>query len=61
MAFRMQASVPELTDLSTESEATLNMYGPDVRRKGSFAYNCLLARRLVERGVPVAVDVAPQR
>ena len=50
MAYRMQTSVPELTDLSTESEATLRMYGPDVHRKGSFAYNCLIARRLAERG-----------
>ncbi|MGI9473356.1 MAG: DUF1501 domain-containing protein, partial [Rubripirellula sp.] len=50
MAYRMQASVPELTDLSTETEATLKMYGPDVQRKGSFAYNCLIARRLAERG-----------
>lgn len=51
MAFRMQASVPELVDLSGESEATLSMYGPDVRRPGSYAANCLLARRLLERGV----------
>ena len=50
MAYKMQASVPELTDLSTESEATLKMYGPDVQRKGSYAYNCLIARRLAERG-----------
>ncbi|MEO1528470.1 MAG: DUF1501 domain-containing protein [Planctomycetota bacterium] len=50
MAYRMQASVPELTDLSTETQATLEMYGPDVTRKGSFAYNCLIARRLAERG-----------
>ena len=50
MAYRMQASVPELTDLSTETEATLKMYGPDVQRKGSYAYNCLIARRLAERG-----------
>lgn len=50
MAYRMQASVPELTDLSSETEATLAMYGPDVTRKGSFAYNCLIARRLAERG-----------
>lgn len=50
MAYKMQASVPELTDLSTETEATLKMYGPDVQRKGSFAYNCLIARRLAERG-----------
>ena len=52
LAYRMQMSVPELTDLSGESEATLAMYGPDVHRPGSFARNCLLARRLAERGVP---------
>jgi uncharacterized protein (DUF1501 family) len=51
MAFRMQASVPELTDLSQESAATLELYGPDASRPGSFAANCLLARRMVERGV----------
>jgi Protein of unknown function (DUF1501) len=51
LAFRMQASVPELTDLTSESAATLDMYGPDARRPGSFAANCLLARRLIERGV----------
>jgi hypothetical protein len=51
MAFRMQASVPELTDLSGESAATLAAYGPDVTRPGSYAANCLLARRLLERGV----------
>lgn len=51
LAYRMQASVPELTDLSREPAAVLEMYGPDVRRPGSFAYNCLLARRLAERGV----------
>jgi hypothetical protein len=51
MAFRMQSSVPELTDLSKESAATLEMYGPDVRKPGTYAYNCLLARRLAERGV----------
>jgi Protein of unknown function (DUF1501) len=50
MAYRMQASVPELTDFATESQSTLDMYGPDVKRPGSFAYNCLMARRLVERG-----------
>ncbi len=50
MAYRMQASVPELTDLSDEPEHVLAMYGPDVKRRGSFAYNCLMARRLVERG-----------
>ena len=51
MAFRMQASVPELTDLSGESQGTLDMYGPDVREPGTFAANCLLARRLAERDV----------
>lgn len=50
MAFKMQASVPELTDLSGEPESVLALYGPDVRRKGSYAYNCLMARRLAERG-----------
>jgi uncharacterized protein (DUF1501 family) len=51
MAFRMQASVPELTDLSKEPDRVLDAHGPDVRRPGSFAANCLLARRLAERGV----------
>lgn len=51
MAYRMQASVPELTDFSTEPKHVLESYGPDVTRQGSFAYNCLMARRLVERGV----------
>jgi uncharacterized protein (DUF1501 family) len=51
MAFRMQMSVPELTNFSDEDPATLEMYGPDVTRPGSFAANCLLARRLAERGV----------
>jgi len=51
MAFRMQASVPELTDVSREPEKLLESYGPDVRKPGSFAANCLLARRLAERGV----------
>ncbi len=51
MAFKMQTSVPELTDISKESRAVLDMYGPDVERKGSYAHNCLLARRLLERGV----------
>ncbi len=53
MAFRMQTSVPELTDLSKESAATLEMYGPDVKRTGSFTHAAILARRLVERGVRV--------
>src|SRR5439155_17648690 len=51
MAFRMQTAVPELVDLSRESSKVLDMYGPDVRRPGSFASHCLLARRLAERGV----------
>ena len=51
MAFRMQSSVPELTDISSESPETLAMYGPDVDQPGSFARNCLLARRMAERDV----------
>jgi hypothetical protein len=51
MAYRMQASVPELSDLTTESNATLDLYGPDVLRPGSFAGNSLRARRLAEKGV----------
>jgi len=51
MAFRMQTSVPGLTDLSTEPETTFDAYGPDSRKPGSFAANCLLARRMIERGV----------
>jgi hypothetical protein len=51
MAFRMQASVPELTDLSKEPEHTFELYGPDARKPGTYAANCLLARRLAERGV----------
>jgi hypothetical protein len=51
MAFRMQASVPELTDLSKEPQHILDLYGPDVKKPGTFAANCLLARRLAERGV----------
>jgi hypothetical protein len=51
MAFRMQASVPELTDLSGESDETFELYGPDARTPGTFAANCMLARRLCERGV----------
>ncbi|MFG0259626.1 MAG: DUF1501 domain-containing protein, partial [Phycisphaerales bacterium JB041] len=51
MAYRMQMSVPELTDFGDEDAGTLEMYGPEVNRPGSFAANCLLARRLVERGV----------
>jgi hypothetical protein len=51
LAFRMQASVPELTDLNDETEQTIEAYGPQSRIKGTYASNCLLARRLVERGV----------
>jgi hypothetical protein len=51
MAFRMQTSVPELTDISKESKETLDLYGPDVSKPGTFAASALLARRLVERGV----------
>lgn len=51
MAYRMQTSVPELTNISDESEKTLEMYGPEVTKPGTFAANCLLARRLAERGV----------
>lgn len=51
MAFRMQTSVPELTDISKESKETIELYGDDARKPGTFAYNCLLARRLAERGV----------
>ncbi|HWD38123.1 MAG TPA: DUF1501 domain-containing protein, partial [Fimbriimonas sp.] len=51
LAFRMQISVPELVDISKEPSNILEMYGPDVHRAGSYAYNCLLARRLSERGV----------
>ncbi|MFM1871131.1 MAG: hypothetical protein RL398_553 [Planctomycetota bacterium] len=50
LAYAMQASVPELCDLSAEPDSVLASYGPDVRRKGSYAYNCLMARRLLERG-----------
>jgi Protein of unknown function (DUF1501) len=51
LSFRMQASVPELIDLSKESKETLAAYGPDVTRHGSYAANCLMARRLAERDV----------
>jgi len=51
MAFRMQTSVPELTDLSKEPARTFELYGPDSRKPGTFAANCLMARRLAERGV----------
>jgi hypothetical protein len=51
MAFRMQTSVPELTDLKKESPETLAMYGPDAAKPGTYAHNCVMARRLAERGV----------
>ena len=51
MAFRMQSSVPELVDTSSEPEHILEMYGPDVSKPGTFGRNCLLARRMAERGV----------
>lgn len=51
MAYRMQASVPELTDFRSEPRHVLESYGPGVHEQGTFAYNCLMARRLIERGV----------
>ena len=51
MAFRMQSSVPELTDLSKEPESIYQLYGEAARKPGTFAYNALMARRLAERGV----------
>jgi len=51
MAFRMQSSVPDLVDFSGESKATIDLYGDDVKKPGTFAASTLLARRLVERGV----------
>jgi hypothetical protein len=51
MAYRTQSSVPEATDVANEPESVLGLYGPDVKKPGTFAANCLLARRLAERGV----------
>ncbi|MEI7686594.1 MAG: DUF1501 domain-containing protein [Planctomycetota bacterium] len=51
MAYRMQTAVPDLVDLRSEPNHIANLYGPDARRPGSFAYNCILARRMAERGV----------
>lgn len=51
LAYRMQTSVPELTDLTGEPESVYDLYGPDSRRPGTYASNCILARRMVERGV----------
>ncbi|HLX64331.1 MAG TPA: DUF1501 domain-containing protein [Planctomycetota bacterium] len=53
MAFRMQTSVPELIDLSKEPQSVLDLYGPEVKKPGTYAHSALLARRLVERGVRV--------
>ena len=47
----MQSSVPDLTDLSKEPDSTFELYGPDSRKPGTYAANCLMARRLAERGV----------
>ena len=51
LAFEMQRSIPELLDFQQETQATLDLYGTDVHTQGTYAYNCLLARRLAERGV----------
>src|ERR1041385_5468865 len=51
LAYRMQSSVPDVTDFSREPESVLKLYGEDARKPGTFAANCLLARRLAERGV----------
>ena len=51
LAFEMQRSIPDLLDFNQETQSTLKMYGPDVNRQGSYAYNCLIARRLAEKGV----------
>lgn len=51
MAFRMQSSVPELTDLAGETPATLELYGPHVNEPGTYAHSAIMARRLIERGV----------
>jgi uncharacterized protein (DUF1501 family) len=51
MAFRMQSSIPEVTDIASESESTFELYGPEAKTPGTFAANCLQARRLAEKGV----------
>jgi len=51
MSFRMQTSVPELVDISKEPESVLNLYGPEVKKPGTYAHNCLLARKMAERDV----------
>ena len=52
MAFRMQASVPDLTDLKSEPDHVFDLYGKESKTPGKFAHNCVLARRMLERGVP---------
>ncbi len=59
LAHRMQTSVPELTDLGKEPEDVFSLYGPDSRRPGSYAANCIMARRLIERGVRFVQLVHP--
>ena len=59
MAYRMQSSVPELMDLSDESEDTFNLYGEDAREPGTFVACCLNARRLAERGGAQHSDFPP--
>ena len=51
MAFRMQTAAPEIVDISKEPESTFKLYGEEARKPGTYAYNCLLARRLAERDV----------
>jgi hypothetical protein len=50
MSYKMQTSVPDLLDIDQEPQSVLDLYGPDVKKRGSYAFNCLLARRLAERG-----------
>ena len=57
MAYRMQASVPELTDMSREPQSTWDLYGPDAKEPGTYAYNCLMARRMAERGSALYPDL----
>ncbi|NQV27180.1 MAG: DUF1501 domain-containing protein [Rhodopirellula sp.] len=52
MAFRMQMSVPQIMDVATETKETLELYGPDAEKPGTFARNCIVARKLAEQGVP---------
>ena len=59
LAFRMQVSVPEVADLSDEPDSTFELYGEDARRPGSYAANCLIARRLIERDVRFVQLIPP--